>query len=281
VANRKAVFLDVDGTLVNDRGRVPDSARLAVRAARANGHLVFLCTGRSPAELWPEVVDIGFDGLVAASGAFVEVGEDVLVHHCLTAGDVDHVLSFFGSRQVDFYFQANDGIYATPEVRAHLRTLIGGSVTDTGVLAELERGLFGFVDAIKVDADPHATRITKVIYLFSGVAIDELRTEFADRFEVIPTSVPLFGPNSGEMMLPGVNKATGIALLLEHLGIDRADTIAIGDSYNDLEMLEHVAIGVAMGNAPDPVKDVADEVTAGVDEDGVHLSFLRHGLISS
>ncbi|HSK34496.1 MAG TPA: HAD hydrolase family protein, partial [Propionicimonas sp.] len=107
------------------------------------------------------------------------------------------------------------------------------------------------------------------------------RTEFADRFEVIPTSVPLFGPNSGEMMLPGVNKATGIELLLEHLGIDRADTIGIGDSYNDLEMLEHVAIGVAMGNAPDPVKHVADEVTAGVDEDGVHLSFLRHGLISS
>ncbi len=186
MANRKAVFLDVDGTLVNDRGRVPDSARQAVRAARANGHLVFLCTGRSPAELWPELIDIGFDGLIAASGAFVEVGEDVLVHHCLTAGDVDHVLGFFGSRQVDFYFQANDGIYATPEVRARLRTLIGGSVTDTGVLAELERGLFGFVDAIKVDADPYATRITKVIYLFSGVTIDELRAEFADRLRGHP-----------------------------------------------------------------------------------------------
>ena len=281
VGNSKAVFLDVDGTLVNERGLVPDSAQRAVREARANGHLVFLCTGRSPAELWPEVLDIGFDGLIAGSGAFVEVGKDVLVHRCLTDRDVDHVLSFFGSRHVDFYFQANDGIYATRDVRERLRRLIGGSVTDLEVLAELEGGLFGFVDAIKVDADPYATLITKVIYLFSDVPLDDLRAEFAGSFVVIPSSVPLFGPNSGEMMLPGVNKATGIDALLEHLGVDRTDTIAIGDGYNDLEMLEHVGVGVAMGNAPKPVKDIADEVTTSVDEDGIRLSFLRHGLMGT
>jgi Cof subfamily protein (haloacid dehalogenase superfamily) len=278
---RKAIFLDVDGTLVNDNGQVPESARQAVRAARANGHLVFLCTGRSPAELWPEILAIGFDGLVAASGAFVEIGELVLVHECLTAPDLDHVRDFFGSRQINLYFQANDGIYATREVRTQLRQLIGGSVTDADVRAELERGMFGFVDEILVDADPYATRITKVIYLFSPVSIDDLRGEFAGSFDVIPSSVPLFGPNSGEMTLPGVNKATGIEALLEHLGVDRADTLAIGDSYNDLEMLQHVAIGVAMGNAPGPVKDVANEVTASVDENGIQQTFLRHGFIGT
>ena len=279
VGNSRAVFLDVDGTLVNERGLVPDSARQAVRRARANGHRVFLCTGRSPAELWPEVIDVGFDGLVAASGAFVEVGNEVLLHRGLTERDVDHVLRFFALRQVDFYFQSNDGIYATRAVRSRLRRLIGGSVTDVEVLAELERGLFGFVDAIKVDADPYATVITKVIYLFSDVPLDELRAEFAGSFDVVPSSVPLFGPHSGEMTLPGVNKATGIHAVLEHLGIDRTDTIAIGDSYNDLEMLEHVAVGVAMGNAPTAVKEIADEVTTTVDENGIRLSFLRHGLL--
>ena len=71
---RRAVFLDVDGTLVDYSGRIPASARHAVRAARANGHLVFLCTGRSRSELWPAVTDIGFDGLVGGAGAYVEVG---------------------------------------------------------------------------------------------------------------------------------------------------------------------------------------------------------------
>ena len=281
MVNTKAVFLDVDGTLVNERGLVPDSAQRAVRDARANGHRVFLCTGRSPAELWPQIRDIGFDGLIAASGAFVEVGEDVLVHRGLTGQEVGHVLDFFGLHHIDIYLQANDGIYATGAVQARLRRLIGGSVADELVRAELESGLFGFIDAIKVDADPYATVITKVIYLFSDVTLDELHAEFAGSFIVIPSSVPLFGPTSGELMMPGVNKATGIDALLAHVGIDRADTIAIGDSYNDLEMLEHVAVGVAIGNAPQPVKDIADEVTAGVDEDGIHLTFLRHGLISS
>ena len=281
MVNTKAVFLDVDGTLVNERGLVPDSAQRAVRDARANGHRVFLCTGRSPAELWPQIRDIGFDGLIAASGAFVEVGEDVLVHRGLTGQEVGHVLDFFGLHHIDIYLQANDGIYATGAVQARLRRLIGGSVADELVRAELESGLFGFIDAIKVDADPYATVITKVIYLFSDVTLDELHAEFAGSFIVIPSSVPLFGPTSGELMMPGVNKATGIDALLAHVGIDRADTIAIGDSYNDLEMLAHVAVGVAMGNAPQPVKDIADEVTAGVDEDGIHRTFLRHSLISS
>ena len=62
MVNTKAVFLDVDGTLVNEGGLVPESAQRAVREARANGHRVFLCTGRSPAELWPQIRDIGFDG---------------------------------------------------------------------------------------------------------------------------------------------------------------------------------------------------------------------------
>ncbi|HET9127699.1 MAG TPA: HAD hydrolase family protein, partial [Propionibacteriaceae bacterium] len=70
----RSVFLDVDGTLVDETGQIPESARGAVREARANGHRVFLCTGRSLAELWPEILDIGFDGLVAAAGAYVEVG---------------------------------------------------------------------------------------------------------------------------------------------------------------------------------------------------------------
>jgi hydroxymethylpyrimidine pyrophosphatase-like HAD family hydrolase len=62
--------------------------------------------------------------------------------------------------------------------------------------------------------------------------------------------------------------------------MDRADTIAIGDSYNDLEMLHHAAVGIAMGDAPQAVKDVADEVTASTVEDGVRLAFVRHGLVA-
>lgn len=277
--NRKAVFLDVDGTLVNDRGLVPDSARDAVQRARENGHLVFLCTGRSTSELWPEILDIGFDGVVAAAGGYVETGGQVLVHHHLSAEQVRHVVEFFQAHGTDYFLESNDGLYGSPGLPARMREVFFGSVADEDVLAELERGLFGFIESIKVDADPFATRINKVLFLSSALTLDEIRAEFAESFVVIPATVPAFGPNSGEMGLRGVHKASGIELITEHLGIDQADTIGIGDGYNDLEMLQHVGIGIAMGNASQQVKGVADDITLTPDEHGIRAAFTKHGLI--
>jgi Cof subfamily protein (haloacid dehalogenase superfamily) len=279
--HRKAVFLDVDGTLVNDRGLVPDSAGRAVRKARANGHLMFLCTGRSLAELWPEIVDLGFDGVVAAAGCYVETGGEVLVHHHFTDDDVRHVIDYFGPRGVEYFLESNDGLFGSPGLRPRLRQLIFGSVTDEDVLAELERGLGGFIESVKVDGDPFATRINKVSFLDSDTTLDEVRAEFSGRFTVIPATVPMFGPNSGELSLQGVHKAGGIELLTEHLGIDRADTLALGDGFNDLEMLEHVAVGIAMGNAPRAVQEIADDVTGTPDEDGVLTAFVKYGLVDA
>jgi Cof subfamily protein (haloacid dehalogenase superfamily) len=279
MGERAVVFLDVDGTLVPDTGQVPDSARAAIREARAAGHLVYLCTGRSLVELWPEILDIGFDGVVAASGSYVEAAGAPLVHHQLSAGQVRHVQDFFAAHDVGAYFQANDGIYATPHSRERLRRVIRRSIGDESVLAELDSGLFGFVDSIRVDADPVHAPITKVIFFDTDLTLGQLEAEFADEFEVVRSSVPLFGPGAGEMSLRGIHKAAGMDVLLAHLGLPLADTIALGDSYNDLEMLAHAGVGIAMGNAPAPVRDVADEVTAAPEDDGIALAFRRHGLI--
>ena len=277
---RRAIFLDVDGTLIDDYGRVPESAVRAVREARTNGHLVFLCTGRSMVELTPTVLDVGFDGFVVASGAYVQVGSDVLLHECLSQESLRHVADYFDAHGGGYYFQAHDGVYASPRARDLLRRVVTASVAADPAFAEVDHGLVTYVDTITVDGDPYARAITKVIYFEAVAPIDELRAEFAD-FEIVPSSVTVFGTNAGEMMIPGVHKATGIDVLLRHVGVDLADTIAIGDSYNDLEMLEHVAVGIAMGDASRAVQDIADEVTASTTEDGIRLAFLRHGLIAS
>lgn len=279
MTRRRAVFLDVDGTLVNDLGLVPASARQAVREARANGHLVFVCTGRSQAELWPDLREVGFDGFITGAGAHVQAGGHVVVEHHLPPDAVRRVVDFFDPLGVPFYFQAPDGIYATGDIRAQLRCVVEASVTDPEVMAALEIGLFGFLDRVKVGSDPVSARVSKVIYLDSTVPLAAIRAEFAGVLEVIPSSVTIFGDNSGEMMVPGVHKGAGIDALARHLGVDRADTLAIGDSYNDLEMLAHAGIGIAMAGAPDAVRAVADEITSGVDDDGVRRAFVRHGLI--
>jgi len=147
------------------------------------------------------------------------------------------------------------------------------------VLAELERGLRGFVDSLVIGADPLRTDINKISFLDSDVSIDRIQAEFAGEFEVIPATVPMFGPNSGEMSIPGIHKATAIELLIEHAGIPREHTIAYGDGRNDIEMLTFVEVGVAMGNAHPALLEVADVVTADTDHHGIALGFQSLGLV--
>jgi Cof subfamily protein (haloacid dehalogenase superfamily) len=277
--SRKAVFVDVDGTLIDDYGQVPESAARAIREARTNGHLVFLCTGRSMVELTPSVHEVEIDGFVLSSGAYVQVGTEVLKHERLTQEAVNHVADFFDAHGGGYFFQAHDAVYASPESRDLLRSIVAASVASDPAFSEVDHGLLTYVDTITVDADPRAMAMTKAIFFESVVSVEDLRAEFPE-FLIVPASVTVFGANAGEMTIPGIHKATGIDVVLDHIGVDLAHTIAIGDSYNDLEMLEHVAVGIAMADAPQAVRDIADEVTASTTGNGIRLAFLRHGLIA-
>lgn len=275
----RAIFLDVDGTLVNHRGAVPPTARDAVRQARANGHLAFLCTGRSLSSLWRTILDIGFDGLVAAAGGYVETGGQVLVHHHVPTAEVRRITEYFGALGVEYLLETNDGVFGSAGARGRIQDAIADSVSDEDLLAEIERGFMSFVDRIHLDWDPSQLHVNKLSFLGSTVTLDEIRAEFDDVFDVIPATVPLFGPNSGEMSLRGVHKAAGIQVLIDHLGIPQERTVAFGDGFNDLEMLDYAGVGVAMGQAPASVAAHADLRTGAPDEDGIWNGFVTLGLI--
>ncbi len=278
---RRAIFLDVDGTLVTETGRIPSSARRAVREARQAGHLVFLCTGRTPVEFWPGLVDIGFDGLIAAAGGYVRAGDDVLRCTTLSQEHLSRVRDFFRPLGCIYYVQGVEREHGTPGTRAKLRAMIREAHPDEETRAQLEAGPFDFIDRIQevpitLDALP-----TKANYVHAPVSLEEVRDAFTDIFDVLPSSLPMFGPTSGELMLRGVHKASGIQVLLDHLGIDRTQTVAIGDGCNDIEMLEFVADGIAMGQAPEAVRAVASDVTGTPDEDGIWHAFRAHHLVGA
>ncbi|MFQ6860624.1 MAG: Cof-type HAD-IIB family hydrolase [Beduini sp.] len=277
---KKIVFLDVDGTLCNDEGFVPDSARDAVRAARKNGHLVYLCTGRSQAELYDFIMEVGFDGVIGAGGGFVSVGDEMLYHKRVSDDDVRHLVDFFNEHHVDFYLESNGGLYASENLVHHLETMMYGDVDhDEEARRKRDENPNHFIEAMIQGESLYRSDVNKACFLQSDVPFDTIKEEFAGEFNVIPCTVPMFGPDSGELAVPGVHKATAIEALLEHLGLDQKDTIAMGDGMNDAEMLEYCQIGIAMGNAKPGLKDIADEVTDTHDEGGIFNSFKKHGLI--
>ena len=102
-----------------------------------------------------------------------------------------------------------------------------------------------------------------------SIPYELIAAEYDGDFHMLRSTVPVFGPDSGEIGLKGINKKTAIERVLKHIKREKKDTIAFGDGNNDLAMFEAVEIGIAMGNAKEELKAAANEVTLNHDEGGI------------
>lgn len=237
-----AAFFDLDGTLAIGNGPPSAADRDAIRLFRKQGNVAFLCTGRAPAFLYPEVLDIGFDGIVSGAGAHILLGDQIL-YRCFLSERTVRSVADFSARTGDV-------------------CILEG---ETGMFQVDARGTSRYPWAKVTDGDdffaryPHEV-ITKLTYFCPfNAALEELLSELnvirhPDYFEAVPA---------------GCSKSEGIRRVLEALDIPRGNSLAFGDSMNDLDMIAYAGVGIAMGNAVDPVKAAADRVTLSLSENGV------------
>ena len=118
---RKLIFLDIDGTIVEALSAPSPLVRRAVQGARARGHMVFLCTGRNLAIIGQDILEIGFDGVVASAGGYVAVGDEVLLDSLLPEQLVQECLDILHSRGLYCRIETADGIYSDPQMEALVR----------------------------------------------------------------------------------------------------------------------------------------------------------------
>ena len=276
---RKILLIDIDGTLVNYDNRLPASAVDAIRRARANGHRVYLCSGRSKAENKQEIWDIGIDGYIGGNGSYVESEGEVVLHQLITADQCRRIVDWLDSRKLGYYLESNNGLFGNSVFREQVVPTLAEYSRRKGRPARTDIKYTDAFPGMIWDGEMYRDDLNKVSYVLSSYQ------DYLDAQKAFPEmqhgtwggvgETALFG----DMGVKGITKAHAVAALLEHLGADKADTIAFGDAKVDIPMFDACAYGVAMGSGGDEIKAAADYVTTDVDEDGLYNAFVHLGLI--
>ena len=260
---RKAVFFDIDGTLWNRYLQIQPSTVEAIRKLRENGHLAFICSGRSRANIRnKELLDIGFDGVVAACGTHIDFHKEIVFEVLMNEDMITHFLNVAKEHDVPLvlegpkYIYVNDGDFAEDPYVVYLRDELG---EDVRVIPE----------------NPAEILINKFSAENADVDLEKFAKDLGPEFNMVVHT----GDKVFEVIPSGYSKATGIQKVCELFDIAPEDTYAFGDSANDIEMLEYVAHGIAMGNSDEEALKVADYVTTGVEEDGIANGLKHFGLI--
>lgn len=267
----KIVFLDIDGTLCDDSGAVPESAKQAIKQAHKQGHRFFLCTGRSKAEIPADVLALPINGMIGAGGGYCEVDEEVILHHVFDAEELKKLVDFLEENGVEYYLESNQGLFASANLRTCLTQQVLGEISeDSAEGQEKVDGIRWFLDFLIDDpARIDFEDVNKVSFVNRAIPYEDIHSRYIGNFHMMRSTVPAFGPDSGEIGLKNINKKTAIESLLAHIGREKKDCLAFGDGENDIPMFEAVETGIAMANAHENLKAVADEITFTSNEDGI------------
>lgn len=272
---KKLIFLDIDGTLTQPGFNVPPaSAQEAVKRARAKGHKVFLCSGRNRGMLSP-LLSYGFDGLVASAGGYIEYGGQV-IYDCPMAPELrDKAMRVFQENGIFRTVEGKEGSYTDEGFKDFLLESSGGNSELLRWREQLEHEL-----GIRPMAEYQGMPVYKMGFVSpSAAGLREPMRVLGDAFDFCIQGTDQLGAINGELINKAFNKGLAVERLCVHLGVPIEDTIAFGDSMNDLEMIRAAGLGICMANGSEELKKIADEVCPAVDEDGLYKAFSRHGLI--
>ncbi len=279
MSDKKILFLDVDGTITNYDNQIPESCKAAIRAARANGHRAYMCTGRSKAEIPPELSEIGFDGMIGGNGSYVENDGEVVLHQLITLEQCRHIVDWLHGRGLEFYLESNNGLFASENFREAARPVLRVYAGRKGVPNADELETDDLMHGMVYGGELYRDDLNKVSFILSSYQ------DHLDSIEEFPDLECHTWGGAGETALFGdmgvknITKAHAVNVLVEHLGANIADTIAFGDAKIDIPMFECCGASVCVGSGGDEAKAAADYVTTDVDDDGIWNAFKHLGLI--
>lgn len=266
--NVKIVFSDVDGTFLTDDHQVTDRTEYAVDRLLNQKIPFVLVSARMPEAIYPITDKLGIRiPIISYSGGLVLTEtENVLYSETIAPKIAVKIIDTIDRRwpqvAINYYTGRRWFVRDNSDWRVKREEDITSANAANGNFNELiEMGMIP--NKILIMSEPDESK--------------EMERELGKKFPEL--NVVRSHPLLLEIMDKSVSKATGIEVMLHHYGLLPEQAIAFGNNYNDVEMLEYVGCGVAMDNAPEPIKKLADDVTDSNDAGGIYTYLVKLGLI--
>ncbi len=264
---KKIIFLDLDGTLWTNE-IIPDSALEAIHRAQKNGHKIFVNTGRTKCEAIDTLAPVGLDGYCLSAGTEIIIDHKKINYVPMPEKDVRLILNHLREHHVGCSLE---GSYHTFTDYINRQLFLHEFNTKPNSFAQLR---FFNCGSIEDMTDIDFKQVMK-IYTYN---INE--TPYDQIMENIPSDYEwtTFAGWRGEITTKKYNKATAIQTVSDYFNHEY-ETVAVGDSENDIPMLKSADISIVMGNGSEDVKKLGDYVTDSIDNDGLYKAFEHYGLL--
>ncbi len=265
--NYKLVCIDMDGTLLDSHHRVSERNKEALKKAIEKGVHIAISTGRvfPSAIIYGNIIGVNAP-LICSNGSYIKDKntDEVIFKSTLDRETYFKICDIINKYKFLAYVDSTDGLIADTDIPEDDSHRLMNSWVD-----EEERIKFYKYDDLRDAYDEHGEDILKFIIIKQegGPNIEEAKEEF-EALEGVDLVYASWG-GCIEIMKKGTSKGSAVKSLADNLGISLEEVICIGDSGNDVSMLEVAGLAVVMGNAPDFIKEYGDYITDTNENNGV------------
>jgi Cof subfamily protein (haloacid dehalogenase superfamily) len=270
MGNFKMVCLDIDGTLLNSKHEITERTKNIIKIVSKEKNIpVILVSARMPKGILPFHKELGIvEPIICYSGALIiDEKRDTLLGREIQAQDIENIYNIAKECNVHISLYKNNEWFVEE---------LDEWAKQESEITKIEPTVIKFQSLIKVWRK-EKTGANKILFMSDEKNISKISNKLKEEkfkdLNIYPSK-----PTYLEIMPSKASKTSAIEFLCKKLNISKEEVIAIGDNYNDIDMLEYAGVGIAMGNAPNMVKEKSDEVTATNNEDGVAKALEKYFL---
>lgn len=276
----KVIYLDIDGTLRDEKKGVPESSRYAVKRCREKGIYIVICTGRSEGTIQEDVKVLETDGVISGGGSRIRIRGEELQKKNFPEDITESVLRKLKKTDLGIALESEKNVYMNKKAADFYQDDFERKFFDISkeeAEREKKKNKIDYVDNLQ-DLKETQENIHKYCLIGGWDELRKIEKELYGAAEVVQKK-RWNGQEYMEFLPAGCTKGSAVERVNDWLGISREDSMAFGDSENDLEMFRAVGTAVFVGNGSSSLAAQADSVCEKPDEDGIYRELVRRNII--